>query len=95
MERAEQQMSARQRSDVESIEKLKANPVFLECIVSLLAAVEDETVDLKLANAAELRLIDERCRMGRESLAAHGRASDLRWRPASRFWSIDATARGG
>lgn len=41
-------MSAGQLSDVESIEKLKANPVLLECIVSLLAAVENETVDLKL-----------------------------------------------
>ena len=57
-------------TDAELLEKLNANPLLRERIGSLLLAVEDESGDLREADAAELRIIDEMRQMGRESLAA-------------------------
>lgn len=66
-------MPGRKLSDTELLEKLNANPALKERIGTLLLAVEDETGELKEADAAELRLIDEMCQMGRESLEAWAR----------------------
>ena len=69
-------MTGRKLSDAELLEKLNANPVLRERIGSLLQAVEDETGELKEAEAAELRGIDEMHQMGRESLAAWARGQE-------------------
>ena len=63
-------MSANHLSDAELLEKLNANPFLRERIGSLLLAVEDESGNLREADAAEMRIIDEMRQMGQESLAA-------------------------
>ncbi len=61
---------ARKLNDAELCDKLNANAPLRERIESLLLAVEDESGDLREANAAEMRIIDEMRRLGRESLTA-------------------------
>lgn len=63
-------MTARTLSDQELLEKLNTHPALRERIGYLLLAVEDETGDLKEADAAEMRIIDEMRQMGHESLTA-------------------------
>lgn len=66
-------MSANHLSDAELLEKQNANPFLRERIGSLLLAVEDESGNLREADAAEMRIIDEMRQMGQESLAAWAR----------------------
>jgi hypothetical protein len=61
---------SRRLSEAELLEKLKANPDLRERIECLLLAVEDESGELREADAAELRIIDEMRQLGRESLTA-------------------------
>ncbi len=61
---------SKQLSDAEFLEKLKANPGLKDRMESLLLAVEDERGELREADAAELRIIDEMRQLGRESLTA-------------------------
>lgn len=63
-------MTTRTLSDQELLEKLNTYPALKERVGYLLLAVEDETGNLKEADAAEMRLIDEMRQMGRESLTA-------------------------
>ena len=63
-------MSAKDLSDAELLERLKAHPELRERIGGLLLAVEDEQGDLRTADAMEMRLIEELRQMGRESLSA-------------------------
>lgn len=63
-------MTEKRLSDAEILEKLSANPELRERIGSLLLAIEDEQGDLREADAAELRMIEEMRQMGRESLTA-------------------------
>ena len=57
-------------SDEAILRGLNANPQIKNRIASLLAAVEDAAGDLKEADAAEMRLIEEIRRMGREAMQA-------------------------
>ncbi len=57
-------------SDEEILRGLNAHPKIRRRIASLLAVVEDAGGDLKLADAAEMRLIEEIRRMGQEALQA-------------------------
>ncbi|WP_305909448.1 hypothetical protein Q9L42_005435 [Methylomarinum sp. Ch1-1] len=61
-------MTTRTLSDQEILEKLNSHPALRERISHLLLAVEDETGDLKEADAAEMRIIDEMRQLGHESL---------------------------
>jgi membrane-bound ClpP family serine protease len=63
-------MAARLLSDEELVRRLGAHPQLRNRMESLLLAVEDEAGDLREADAAELRLIDEIRRMGQEALQA-------------------------
>lgn len=63
-------MTEKRLSDAEILEKLNANPELRERIGCLLLAIEDEQGDLREADAAELRIIEEMRQMGQESLAA-------------------------
>ena len=63
-------MTARTLSDQELLEKLNTHPALRERIGHLLLAVDDETGDLKEADAAEMRIIEEMRQMGQESLTA-------------------------
>ena len=63
-------MAAKVLSDEELVRKLGAHPQLRNRMVSLLLAVEDEAGELREADAAELRVIDEMRRMGREALQA-------------------------
>lgn len=63
-------MAATLLSDEELVRRLRAHPRLRNRMESLLVAVEDEAGDLKEADAAELRLIDEIRRMGQEALQA-------------------------
>jgi hypothetical protein len=57
-------------SDQAILQGLNANPQIKNRIASLLAVVQDASGDLKLADAAEMRLIEEiRC-MGQEAMQA-------------------------
>lgn len=57
-------------SDQAILQGLNANPQIRNRIASLLAVVQDASGDLKLADAAEMRLIEEiRC-MGQEAMQA-------------------------
>lgn len=71
-------MNARQWSDTELLDKLNANPEIRERLESLLMAVEDERGELREADAAEMRLIEEMRHMGRESLTAWARRQMLK-----------------
>lgn len=57
-------------SDEEILRGLNANPQIRSRIASLLAAVEDAAGDLKEADAAEMRMIEEIRRMGQEAMQA-------------------------
>ena len=57
-------------SDEAILRGLNANPQIKNRIASLLAAVEDAAGDLKEADAAEMRLIEEIRRMGQEAMQA-------------------------
>ena len=57
-------------SDEAILKGLNANPQIKRRIASLLAVVEDAAGDLKEADAAEMRLIEEIRRMGQESMQA-------------------------
>ncbi len=63
-------MAARILSDEELVRRLGAHPGLRDRMESLLLAVGDEAGDLREADAAELRLIDEIRRMGQEALQA-------------------------
>jgi uncharacterized Ntn-hydrolase superfamily protein len=57
-------------SDEAILQGLNAHPKIKERIASMLAVVEDAGGDLKLADAAEMRLIEEIRRMGQEAMQA-------------------------
>lgn len=57
-------------SDAELMSRLNAHPHIRNRMESLLRVVEDEAGDLKEADAAEMRVIDEIRRMGQEALTA-------------------------
>lgn len=57
-------------SDEAILKGLNANPQVKSRIASLLAVIEDAAGDLKEADAAEMRLIEEIRRMGQEALQA-------------------------
>jgi len=57
-------------SDEEILRGLNANPQIKNRIASLLAVVDDAAGDLKLADAAEMRMIEEIRRLGQEALQA-------------------------
>ena len=57
-------------SDEEIWRGLNANPQLKDRIAALLAVVDDAAGDLKLADAAEMRVIDEIRRLGQEALQA-------------------------
>ena len=57
-------------SDDELVRKLSAHPDLRNRVESLLLAVEDEAGELREADAAEMRVIEEMRRMGQEALQA-------------------------
>lgn len=57
-------------SDAELMKRLGAHPELRSRMESLLLAVEDEAGDLKQADAAELRVIEEMRRTGKVALQA-------------------------
>ena len=57
-------------SDDDLVRKLRAHPELRNRVESLLLAVEDEAGELKEADAAEMRVIDEMRRLGQEALQA-------------------------
>lgn len=57
-------------SDDDLVRKLSAHPELRNRVESLLLAVEDEAGELREADAAEMRVIEEMRRMGREALQA-------------------------
>lgn len=63
-------MTTRTLSDQELLEKLNTHPGLRERVNNLLLAVDDETGNLKEADAAEMRIIDEMRQMGHQSLSA-------------------------
>ncbi len=63
-------MTANLLSDEELLKKLVAHPHLRNRMESLLLAVENEAGDLREADAAEMRIIEEIRRMGQESLQA-------------------------
>jgi len=65
-----EEMAAPLLSDEELVRRLGTHPQLRTRMESLLLAVEDEAGDLREADRAELRLIDEIRRMGQEALQA-------------------------
>ena len=63
-------MASLQLSDDDLVRKLSAHPELRNRVESLLLAVEDEAGELKEADAAEMRVIEEMRRMGQEALQA-------------------------
>lgn len=63
-------METTKLSDEEILRGLNANPQIKNRIASLLAVVEDASGDMKEADAAEMRLIEEIRRLGQEALQA-------------------------
>ena len=63
-------MATAHLSDDDLLRKLSAHPDLRKRVESLLLAVEDETGELREADAAEMRVIDEMRRMGQEALQA-------------------------
>ena len=57
-------------SDEDLLRKLGAHPDLRNRVELLVLAVEDEAGELKEADAAEMRVIDEMRRMGQEALQA-------------------------
>ena len=67
----DQAMTEQQMPSDEAIMRgLNANPQIKSRIASMLAVVEDAAGDLKEADAAEMRLIEEIRRMGQEAMQA-------------------------
>jgi|CXWL01.1.fsa_nt_gi hypothetical protein len=56
--------------DHELLRKLKEHPTLRNRIGSILSAIEDESGDLRLADDAEMRVIEEMRRIGHETLHA-------------------------
>ena len=54
------------------LERLNRHPLLRTRMESLLTVVEDAEGDCERADAAERRVIDERCRMGNDALTAGG-----------------------
>ena len=63
-------MSELSLSDAELIDRLNAHPHLRRRMESILSEVENEAGDLQLADAAELRVIEEMRQLGRETLTA-------------------------
>jgi len=63
-------MKARGLSDAELLVKLNAHPELRSRFESILSVVGDDGGDLKEADAAEARMIEEVRRLGQESLTA-------------------------
>ena len=63
-------MAALHLSDEDLVRKLRAHPDLRNRVESLVLAVEDEAGELKEADAAEMRVIEEMRRMGQEALQA-------------------------
>ena len=63
-------METTKLSDEAILRGLNANPQIKNRIASLLSVVEDAAGDLKEADAAEMRLIEEIRRLGQEALQA-------------------------
>jgi hypothetical protein len=63
-------MSTMHLSDEELLKKLGTHPHVRKQVESLLLAVEDETGELKKADAAEMRVIEDIRRLGQEALQA-------------------------
>ena len=63
-------MAATQLSDEELVRRLNAHPQVRKRMEALLLVVEDAAGDLKEADAAEMRLIEEIRRLGQEALEA-------------------------
>lgn len=61
-------MSEPSMSDVELMRRLASHPDLRSRIESLILAVDDETGELKTADAAEMRVIEMMRRTGREAL---------------------------
>ena len=57
-------------SDEDLVRKLSAHPDLRNRVESLVLAVDDEAGELKEADAAEMRVIEEMRRMGQEALQA-------------------------
>jgi len=63
-------MESTMLSDEAILRGLNANPQIKNRIASMLAVVEDAAGDLKEADAAEMRLIEEIRRLGQEAMQA-------------------------
>ena len=63
-------MATLQLSDDDLLRRLSAHPDLRNRVESLVLAVEDEAGELKEADAAEMRVIEEMRRMGQEALHA-------------------------
>lgn len=63
-------MESMMLSDETILRRLNANPQIKNRIASMLAVVEDAAGDLKEADAAEMRLIEEVRRLGQEAMQA-------------------------
>ena len=63
-------MATMHLNDADLVRKLSAHPELRNRVESLLLAVEDEAGELREADAAEMRVIEEMRRMGREALQA-------------------------
>lgn len=63
-------MSEAAMSDAELVERLRAYPELRSRMESLLLAVEDEAGELKIADEAEMRVIEEMRRTGKVALQA-------------------------
>jgi hypothetical protein len=63
-------MEMNQISDEEMVQRLQAHPQIRSRIASLLLVVDDTAGDLKRADDAEERVIEEIRRMGQEALQA-------------------------
>jgi uncharacterized protein with von Willebrand factor type A (vWA) domain len=63
-------MASMPLSDDELVRKLSAHPDLRKRVESLVLAVEDEAGELREADAAEMRVIEEMRRMGQEALQA-------------------------
>ena len=63
-------MTGTASSTEEWVRRLEAHPQLRDRFASLLAVVEDEAGDLKRADDAEMRVIEEIRRMGQEALQA-------------------------
>ncbi len=63
-------MESTMLSDEAILRGFNANPQIKNQIAAMLAAVEDAAGDLKEADAAEMRLIEEARRLGQEAMQA-------------------------